>query len=419
MTKQYLAGFIAICATLAGCSGGGGDNTTPTNTPQSLVEHVTVRGVITTPDGATPLVNATVYVADKTVLTTQAKAAEALTCDNPSEAYKWATCTDEAGAFSITLSQVAAPKAELTVKKGAFFTVLPVTVDASTPEVDLGAKPISEKESLPTTTKIAVVTGWFDRIEDVLAKTGLGDVDEFGHLTLGTEKFDLFDGDLSLSGGYPFFDELMEIQGDGQPKLMQYDIVFINCGAYEFEDEGFGLSPSNPELVHALRAFVAAGGRLYITDQAYDYLEQAFPEYLHFYGGADDPSKPEPEDAAQYGMEVSSVQATVLDKSLSAFLAGTTCEGKACVNPDGTLKIEGFLPYWAVLEGVHKNQDQNVTVYIKGPATLPDEGEVIRPLTVAINHGAGKIVYSSYHTEDRGSKELLPQERVLQYLVFE
>lgn len=48
------------------------------------------------------------------------------------------------------------------------------------------------------------------------------------------------------------------------------------------------------------------------------------------------------------------------------------------------------------------------------------DGETFtKPLTASFAFGAGYVFFSSYHSEDRNSTGLLPQERVLQYLIFE
>ena len=45
----------------------------------------------------------------------------------------------------------------------------------------------------------------------------------------------------------------------------------------------------------------------------------------------------------------------------------------------------------------------------------------MRPLTISFDLGAGRVTYTSYHTEPSfdGSAGFLPQERILQFIVFE
>jgi hypothetical protein len=66
-----------------------------------------------------------------------------------------------------------------------------------------------------------------------------------------------------------------------------FDIVFLNCGNnYEFE------ILNSPDNLTQLQAYVNAGGRLYVTDLSYDFVEQPFPQVMRFEGDADDPSTP-------------------------------------------------------------------------------------------------------------------------------
>jgi len=278
--------------------------------------------------------------------------------------------------------------------------------------------------------RIAVVTGIYDRMQDVLAKTGLGTVNESGRLVLGSESFDLFDGDDSLGEEYREFSELFQTDPTtGNARINNYDIVFINCGATEFSFVEVGptyyADPEDNNVKTALFTYVTSGGRLYATDWAYDYIEQTFPEYIDFYGSESTVDRFEPElaNAAEEGIEIDSNNATVLVDDLSSFLNNSSCgEGTTCLNNDGTLHVEGFLPAWAIIEGAHA-ESTGVTIYTEGfaPASVDylDEESETRPLMVSIDIGEGKVFFSSYHTENLISTQLLPQERALQFLVFE
>src|SRR5690606_4044638 len=106
--------------------------------------------------------------------------------------------------------------------------------------------------------RIAVVTGDFDNIEYLLARMGLGEVQEewlaarsaehrhaHGHahtehaprsaalaprslpLELGTETFDLYDGNGSLPSSYPEVAALFSTV-NGRARLYDYDIIYVN-----------------------------------------------------------------------------------------------------------------------------------------------------------------------------------------------
>ena len=104
-------------------------------------------------------------------------------------------------------------------------------------------------------------------MEDVLAKLGFGEVNEWGVLVPGTETFDLYNRD-----------QLAAVLAD-LAQMQQYDLIFLNCGADEFP-----LWTDRAAAATKVRAYVEGGGRLYVTDLAYDYVEQAFPAAIDFIG---------------------------------------------------------------------------------------------------------------------------------------
>lgn len=417
--------FTFACSlAITACGGGGSDKKTETPTSG----NITVSGTIVIPDGETPVSNATVYIASdqSSVPNRIQKPAVGVDCPEPDVSYIFATCTDENGEF--TLEGLAPANYEVTVEKGAFSANFAlnaeneennatITLDSSVAlggSLDAGA------------ANIAVVTGLFDSMEDVLAKTGLGSVNSIGKLILGSESFDLYDGDDSLESDYPDFSELFEIDSfTGNPRIYNYDIVFINCGAseYAFGDSTYAVDPEDSDVQSIIFDYVSSGGRLYATDWAYDYIEQTFPEYIDFFGSESitDPFEPEFANEAQEGISIDSENATVLDDNLRNYLSNVACDDSdTCLNSDGTLHVEGFLGAWAVMEGAHSN-NAAVTFYTEGPAPtyLDDAEDTVRPLMVSIDIGEGKVFFSSYHTENLFSTGLLPQERALQFLVFE
>ncbi len=419
-TSTILLGTLMLGA----CGGGGGgeEEGSGGSTPGG---DISVSGVIVIPDGSTPVSNATVYIPSNqsSVSMRVQKTTVGTDCPEPAENYLIATCTDENGEFSI--EGLFPAQYEVSVVKGAFSANFQVNAEAN---VEL-SQPVALGGNLDAgAANIAVVTGQFDRMQDVLAKTGLGSVDFLGQLVLGTEVFDLYDGDDTLDSDYREFTELFAIDpATGNPRINNYDIVFINCGAdeYGFSEDTYSVDPEDADVKTAIYNYVNSGGRLYATDWAYDYIEQTFPEYIDFYGSESitDPFEPEFTNAAEEGVSIDSEDATILDDNLRTYLGNVECDGEStCLNSDGTLHVEGFLAAWAVMDGVH-SMNSDVTIYTEGPApTYQDDVDadpIDRPLMVSLNIGEGKVFFSSYHTENIMSTELLPQERALQFLVFE
>ena len=270
------------------------------------------------------------------------------------------------------------------------------------------------KEAAEGAPRIAVVTGAFDRMEVILAKLGLATIDA-GEIDYATAAFTMFDG--NQFGEFDDVTDLFAINpATNMPRIAEFDIVFVNCGADTMLFE-------SDENLATLRTYVQNGGVLYATDWAYDFVEQSIPEYLRFAGESDaNPAQPHGLGEAQIGLSDITISATVRDPLLAAWLDGVTCNGdEACRGGNGSLHIEGFLGGWAVMEGAHSALASVVSAHVSG--IVPDVGppDQERPLSVAFPFGEGQVIYSSYHTvhEGESSTSFYPQERVLQYLVFE
>lgn len=414
MTSRFARNVLGCCATaalLVAC-GGGGDDPPPAATTPPATQQLTVSGKLVAPDGSTPIPNALVYVEGSVPIAgaprVQALAATA-TCGAPPTIDWVATCTAADGSFGLTATVPASPK--LVAVKGAFRLESTLTLPASGP-LNLGTVAIKADT---TGAKLAVVTGSFDRMQDILAKLGYGQV-ESGQLKLGTETFALFNGDGSLPASYKTVDALFaDANGDGKADIFNYSIVFLNCGLNE-------ATLGDAAKVAALRAFVEGGGRLYASDLAYDFVEQPFPAYIDFEGADSVPAaQPETPDVAELGDSGITSDATV-DAALSSWLAGVTCgAGTSCLNANGTVHIEGFLAGWGVMKSAHSAQQANVRTWVSGPVTFSGQATpVVRPLTVSFPVGLGRVTYTSYHTEPgTASAGFLPQERILQFIVFE
>lgn len=409
---KHLSPFIFFISIFLSACGGGSNSSEPTTTTPPPSERISVSGTLTAPDTSTPIGDATVFIASQNQTKGLAKTL-GIDCPEPSVAYDVAVCTEDDGSFTVELEDGQIYTLQIT--KGAFIETLVVDLTSNTSSVlEVGGVILEAGDN--SENKMAVVTGFFDRMQDVLAKTGFGTVNttagQVGELVLGTEQFDLYDGDNSLDASYPEIDALFADNG-GQAKIFDYDIVFINCDASEF----------NLDLYKdTIRDYVEQGGRIYATDWAYDFVEQSFPEFIDFYGD-DTMAEGEAESPglAEEGGTSEVLSASILSQPLIDFLQNVVCTDGDCLNPDGqTIHVEDFLDGWAVMEGIHTNASANV--WIEGDVYTIDENEAnskARPLTVSFDAGQGRVIYSSYHTAHSGSTGLLPQERVLQFLVFE
>ncbi len=375
-------------------------------------------GIILAPDQLTPIAGATVYVPlNATSAAKSISVIEADGCSVPSESYLAYTCTNADGSFVLDVSTIEATSFTLRVVKGSFHMAIAVGPGSGS---NLGSLALPADPSLGG-GNFAVVTGYYDRMQDILAKLGMGEIDAYYELELGTETFDIYDGDYSFSGEYPLFTILFENDDvSGEPVIYNYEMVFINCGnAFEYELE------TDANMVNILRSYVEDGGKLYVTDQSYDFVEQPFPQYIDFFGsGETADTEPEGFNDAEVGEDDITCDATVNDTQLAAWLQAVTCQGGSCLNTDNTVPVAGFWSYWAVINRVHPAKTSEVKIWISGPVSWYEEesgeGSGVKPLTVSFSHGLGKVLYTSYHTEeDNPTADFWPQERILQYLVFE
>lgn len=398
-----------------------------------------IKGILMSPNGETPISGATIFVPEDASAYTEANGLERETtstenndCQSPQVPYIGYTCSQSDGSFELQIPRTGANTVLVVFQSGAFNFTQEVSLTGQS--TDFGVVTLDTGAA-----NIAVVTGYYDRMQDILAKLGFGSVNsdtndswEYGQLILGTETFDLYDGDGSLdASSYPALNELFEDNdGDGTIDLHNYDIVFINCGASEtplagrpsgtipthsdFHRHTMGNTTFSQEMTAELQSFVEEGGILYCTDWAYDYVEQTFPAMIDFNGSDNTPAdQPENPSSAEIGPGGIEVQGEILDNPLESWLSTVSCnEDEDCLDADGTVHITSFLSSWAMMNGSQPNA--NLQTWIEGDV----DGSTI-PMTVSFDAGAGKVIYSSYHTVEDSSPNWRPQERVLQYLVFE
>ena len=244
-------------------------------------------------------------------------------------------------------------------------------VDGIDLTADVGCQPLLPDDD----RRYLVVEGQYDRIQDVLARMELDNVD-------------LQDG---VPADLTWAEELFATQ----EIIDDYDAVFVNCGVEELE-LATGLSQN---AVRNIRRYVEQGGSLYVSDWAYELVEQAFPEKINFIN-ADDVH-----DAAQVAVG-GSYNVTVVDPELAAEVGNT-------------MTIDFSFQLGTVISEVAPD----VTIYLETDMQYRREGNIAdvlpnTPVTVGFRHGLGQVIYTSFHQEEDETLDG-PEDAVLRYLVFE
>ena len=319
--------------------------------------------------------------------------------------------------------------------------------------------------------RIAVITGAFDNIENVLAKMGLAEWEEWdgelpfpiplapqmqalGHgggtainfqgyrrlaepaqvtgdsstfssanLSLGsfrpgTETFSIYDGiygyedeegegDWPELPDYPSVAELFKPKSLGQPARI-FDYDIVYINCGAIEPFDLEDEHGIDDWIDTLRAYVSNGGVLYVTDLSSPYITGAFSEYVYFFSEGD---------------EIEELTGKVEDTDLHNYLRNSQCmEGSACASANGNVQLYDFGDGWHLLapepdmQGpqVEKLVTGNVSSYLPFPTGNDPNG-----LTLAFSHGQGKVIFSSYHVS--GAIVPLPftaQERILERLFW-
>lgn len=441
-----------------------------------LGDATEVTGTALAPNGTDPVSGATVFIEGSSASSLKRSVShivqatcdgETVECDDPTEDSCATTCTCSDGTYTLDVTSCSDDSTTIQWCKGSICGS--ATLDCADNPTSCTANIVGSTTS-GSTANIAVVTGAFDEIENVLAKLGFGEVDGEGLLEIGSEDFDIY-----KCGGGRDTDYEVEDPDEATYKpcselfssvdtMNDYDIIFINCGASESPESSslikalvesggtYYAHSQSHQLTKALSSdtisniqdYVDGGGRLYVTDWAYDYIEQSHPSFMKFEGDPDSSSTAGDQDDAQLGTSGITSEATINNDGMSDWIQessittntiddsstpGESCDttaggnsGSDNLNSDGTIRIGDFLPAWAVMESVHSDVSPEPFIWIEGLVSFTGSSSTTRPLTVSqeVGDNNGCILYSSYHTSHScPTTGFWPQERILQYLIFE
>jgi hypothetical protein len=358
-------------------------------------------------------------------------------CEPCQNAPGGAVTTDHRGNFTIT--NVLADTYWLVIQKGQFRIEQQVIINpGNTIQME------AVQTTLPSThdpsrglwtPRIALASGIFDDLEDIMGKMAFGDVDSDGTF-VGTSAAGYFD--VYANGGS--IDDvavgtLPELVGD-LSRMLQYHIIFIPCGG-----STNSATLQNENVLRNIRDYVAAGGKLYVTDWSGEWSDNVFPEQVQLYdggfGGTDTPANAynaatNTWDTSLFGdadgsPSYASDDAEAQDTDLHAWLdgqSGPTADGAEATYTASNFRITGNWNHIENLATVQVGMDEEGLPVFDEPKAYIIGNDGIgagkKPLTVTFEPaGCGRVLYSTYHTTDNTHSGLVPQERVLLYLVME
>jgi hypothetical protein len=305
------------------------------------------------------------------------------------------------------LPAYATGKQNIVVQKGQFRRVRPVDVTTGDQNVQADFTRLPGKNDAPngdTIPKIAMVVGGFDAIDLSMDKLGIKEFYRYG------------DPPPPLPGGGPGINtkktgyDLMQ----NSAELAGYHIALMPCAAlgYQQTDQGNLCGGPTDATKNALNVYVQSGGKLYVTDYAYEAVRQTWPGFITWYDYMDNPltnTSAGIGTACRAGAE--DTPGTAEDPGLDDWM-------KAIGENDIELKAS-----WSRIQSVHPQPGvdpagNSITITPKVWMTSDIGGEKI-PATVSFEQRCGRVVFSSYHCEGDNASGLLAQEKALLYVLLE
>ena len=366
--------------------------------------NATLQGVVYAPNLQIPISGALVYVTSDAVEPVPdgvyCSECVELACDTPF------VLTNPDGSFSVPAAAGAGQK--LVVQKGEFLRVVDFDVvegSNAVPNDQSNLPGVWNPDAGMWIPRIAVYQTDPDRVYNVLAKFGLGQVTAGGELVPGTEQFTL----VSDADQGALMDDFVA--------MTQFHIIFVPCAATKF---WLGAPVVPPLRAQNIRDYAAAGGKWYATDHSNEYIEEPFSDYQEFHS----PAMPDIQPAYD-------VAGTVLDPDLLAWLQALPPGLKDIGNGNPTLNqlptVELRLNYSGIEATypviVQDDEGNDVDVghhtWVEGPCSSCSDSSTNRPMAISGQWGCGRMMYSTFENSSDAHVGLNPQELILLYMILE
>ncbi len=438
-----LIAALALALVACAASGRNGDDDSNGNGPDAghgggtpdadLGPHGTVSGVVWMPSSAPgqvpvgqeiPVSEALVYVSTATSLD---PVPQEVYCDQCADPPGYNTLTDAKGHFSLN-----APVGHywLAIQKGQFRIDQEIDVVASGDLALTDAQTALPSDHDPAHGKwlphVAIAAGTFDNVETIFGKVGIGMVDASGGWvgSSAADNIDLYDNGGSSAMSGPFSALLTDLN-----KMKKYHLIVMPCTS---TGEASTALFDNPTVRQNIVEYVKAGGKWYVADWAGEFEDVVWPEFIQFGPGYDTAAAGctggACNTADDFGL-YDSAHSKAEDAKLNAWLQGQMAPSEA----GGTVGVVDANHFDATDNWDHIMNLGSIQIGTN-PEGLPiietphvfilgehhgGEGP-IHPLTVTFQPGGcGRVLYTTFHTTPGAHVGLIPQERVLLYLMGE
>ncbi|CAN5921105.1 hypothetical protein BH11MYX4_BH11MYX4_14410 [soil metagenome] len=328
-----------------------------------------LRGIVRAPHGTVPVAGALLYLTKDKPASNPTK----VYCDEcvhlaPGSVH---ALSDATGAYDLPATETGTQY--LVIQKGGFRRVREIYVskgDVALPDTLTTLPPKTDVAAGDEVPRMTVVHGQYDEIEASLQKLGID-----------PSAIEIVQSALIGVAAKSFLSDAGQVNGR--------HIVFLPCGDYTQPSPNTDLS-ADPQIQDNLRAFVEAGGRLYVTDWHYDFIARTFPGKIGFAGAS-------ASACSGCGRLTYDAAATVTDPDLSSWMSAQN------------LSAFTLQKNYTEIDGV-----TGAKVWVSGSKA----GAAPKPATVSFEQGCGRVLFSTYHTEPFATS-LTPQERALLGVLLE
>lgn len=284
--------------------------------------------------------------------------------------------------------------------------------------------------------RVAIAIGDSDHIEDILGKMGILDLDPAGRVLessfADTDRVHLWGNPIDPPFPAQHEGTITELFSD-LAAMKRYHVIFVPCN---YESDVTALA--TPAVRQNIRDYVAAGGKLYVTDWSAEWVDAAFPEWIEFDSSTDTTAAMAAAGAINPGDGDFGHFATgrVDDPTMNTWLDGQRAPlvvpagGEELDFPstyeDGVIDADAFVieGSWSLIRRLPEvslglDEDGNPVTRAAKTWITGDYQGAPYPHTVTFEPSCGRVMYATYHTAQKTHAHLVPQERVLLHLIME